>query len=597
MNWTGGRLQRHSTAKSSAAQRQKRYFAKVQQNLPEIIVSDSKDKVAFLMRRVQAAKWVKLTQEEPATPPRMLKRNHEGSQLLTEKSKEQNEESLSDKKRRILRKGDWLGITIQRPLKLAFASPRDEQRIGKRRKVSKDHEAKIIPAQSRIMSPFAARIRHNSKLRADSQQFERTGPLAPDVRISIGGRAVQPGVSSSTRPRRKMTPSIVGQSSRVPSSSDIMLLDHESVRGYQAGREFNASLSRIPRGPSLNLHILEQASENSGISGKGYLSADVSLEMPDDQRWAGVTEESLRMLQSNFQGHQRQLVQEAVAHPLASPKADFRQDLVPGEVFFSSSSASLHHPEPRSSQRSILLRSNSLEAISSNIAQIGMANRIFPSSQALQSEIWRTWIATEDDSEDARTNTNSYELPPGNGWISPGISVRPPRKSSQQLPAEDRSSSKLEESDTEEVVDLKQGTDLQQCYENSSTSEQEDNHSIRSEQSRYGGTTSQLGQLREDNYEPPERQATDIEVVSTPLPAENRIMSPPFAKTAKINTAVPLAGKERIEDPSDVWRKFVFGSSSDGVKTPCSGLVVGMTSSEIGLTEPSIVAQQAIEYG
>ncbi|PBP20108.1 hypothetical protein BUE80_DR008757 [Diplocarpon rosae] len=665
MNWTGGRLQRHSTAKSSAAQRQKQHFARVKQNLcsrgsaiktsPNHIPGfESRDRrqrprgQSVLSRTTSVSReksqpnqrhnvselrhshsaqrptsnyssrlHIPFSDRTPlpalvereqshvpdddlynATPqPRMLKRGRGASQPLSEISQEQKEESLSEKKRRILRKGDWLGITIQKPLKLAFTSPRDEQRIGKRRKVSKEHRANILSAQSRNVSPFAARPRRNNTLRADSQQLEGNRPPAPDVRISIGGRALQPGVSSSIAPLKKSTPSIAGRrSSQVPSSSDIMLLDQESVRGYQLGRESNGSLSRILGSRRPNLRSLEQASENSGISGREHLSGHVSMGS-DNQGWVRMTEESLERPQSKFQGHKGKLVGEPAPPPLATPRADFRQDLVPGEVFFSSSSASIHHPKPQSSQRSILLRSSSSEVISSNIAQIGMANTIVSSPQALQNEIWRTWIATEDDSDDPRTNTNCSELPSGNGWINPGISIPLPRRSNKKMPAKDRSSSELEEPDTENIDDLEQGKDLQQSYEKTSAYEYEDNRVFPIEKSRPGGTSSQLGQISEDESEISERQASDIEVVGTLFPVDNRTMSHPITRAAQIETDAPLVGKEIIEEPNDVWRKFVFGSSSDGVKTPCSGLTVNTTYSDnMPLADSSIVAHQAVEY-
>ncbi|KAK2625798.1 hypothetical protein QTJ16_005110 [Diplocarpon rosae] len=662
MNWTGGRLQRHSNSTSSAAQRQKLHFARVKQSLlsrgcaiksspnhilgfesrdrrqgqrgqsvlsyttsasreksqtdPSHNVSESRHSHSAQRQTSSYSSRLRIRVSDrnslPALvereqshvpdddlysatpPPRISKRDRGASQPLSEISQEQKEESLSEKKRRILRKGDWLGITIQKPLKLAFTSPRDEQRIGKRRKVSKEHRANILSAQSRIVSPFAARLRHNSTLRTNSKLLERNRPQAPDVRISISGRTLQPGISSSIAPLKKTTPSIAGwRSSQVPSSSDIMLLDHESIRGYQLGRESHGSLSRSFGSHYPNLRDFEEASENLGISGREHLSGHVSTGS-DGQGWVGRTKESLERLQSKFDGHQGQLVEEPAPSALATPRADFRQDLVPGEVFFSSSSASIHHPKPQSSQRSILLRSNSSEVTSSNIAQVGIANEIVSSSQALQNEIWRTWIATEDDSDDPRTNTNSSKLSPTNDWISPGISVPLPRLSNQQIPAGDRSSSELEEPDTEDIDDLEQGKDPQNYYENTSAYEHEDNRAVPIKQSRPDGTSSQPSQLSEDDSEILERQAPDIEVVGTPFPVANRTMSHPITRTAQVKAVAPLVGKEIIEDPNEIWRKFVFGSSSDGVKTPCSERTVSTTYSDRPLADSSIGAHQAL---
>ncbi|EKD17058.1 hypothetical protein MBM_04635 [Drepanopeziza brunnea f. sp. 'multigermtubi' MB_m1] len=653
MNWTGGRLQRHSTTTDSAAQRQREHFARVQQNLRNggipnkqsplkalgigpghhrqrqhgqnstpYAASSTYDRSQSIRRdnhkstldsapphqKHEAKNYSRFHEPRPSgpplqiqikreqnrvpdddlysatPPPRKVKRKREDLVSLSEfgsaAGENQVEESLSDKKRRILRQGDWLGIAIQRPLQLAFASPRDEQEIGKRRKLSNGHKAKYRPAHSRMVSPFAARKHPDYSPRIGVQEPRGTFPSIPDVRISIGGRAVQPGVSSSTVPRRKYNQSpVVKRSSRATSSSDIMLLDNESMRGYRLGRESKKALTQIPESPR----------PGRGQSSYQSYRQDVPLDVSDEQGWAGVTEESLANLQGIFQSNHAQHAQKIPPQPEVGFSTQFSNTLRPGKVAFSSSSTSIHHPVPQSSKRSVLIRSNSSQFTASNIAQVGVGRAVVSNSQLLENEIWRTWIAPED-SDDQPGEIESRDSPSGDGYISPGMSLPPPRPPSMSIPAEDAYSSELEEPYTGEVEEKEAEDELQKYYcEGTSACEGvEDNQSEHSHHEELFGQP-----LVEGEPELPARNATDEGVTcfiqglqTTPLKIpRGPSMQPPLR----------LVEEDKSIDVNEAWRKFVLGSSSDEIEAPGFVMDANTASSEQDPIGSSLVAHAATE--
>ncbi|KAI9055832.1 hypothetical protein LZ554_000771 [Drepanopeziza brunnea f. sp. 'monogermtubi'] len=653
MNWTGGRLQRHSTTTDSAPQRQREHFARVQQNLRNggipnkqsplkalgigpghrrhrqhgqnntlYAVSSIYDRSQSIRRNNHKSTLdsapphqrhevknssrsheprpsgpplpIQIEREQnrvpdddlysATPPPRKVKRKRENSVSISEVGSEAGEnqvgESLSDKKRRILRKGDWLGITIQRPLQLAFASPRDEQEIGKRRKVSNGHKAKYRPAHSRMVSPFAARKHPDYSPRIGAQEPRGTFPSIPDVRISIGGRAVQPGISSSTVPRRKYNQSpAVKRSSRATSSSDIMLLDNESVRGYRLGRELKKISSQIPESPR----------PGRGQSSCQSYRQHVPLNVSDEQGWAGVTEESLANLQRIFQNSHAQQAQKLPLQPEVGLSTHFRNTLHPGKVAFSSSSASIHHPVPQSSKRSVLIRSNSSQLIASNIAQVGVGRAVVSNSQLLENEIWRTWIAPED-SDDQPGEVESRDSPSRDRYISPGISLPPPRPPSMSMPAEDVYSSELEEPYSGEVEEKEAEDDLQKYYcEGTLACESvEDNQS---EHSHHEDLSSR--QLVEGEPELPACKATDEGVTGFIHGLQNKPLTIP--RRPSMQPPLRLVEEEKSIDVNEAWRKFVFGSSSDEIEAPGFVMDADAAPSEQDPIESSLVAHAATE--
>ncbi|KAH8796700.1 hypothetical protein BGZ57DRAFT_723530, partial [Hyaloscypha finlandica] len=439
MNWTGGRLSRHSGSSNPVKARQKQHFAKVQQALrsgpknhspikwtffdhvlgdregtqretpaarpttlqaydhrdsqsnrthhghrssigyaaPQSSSRHSSQSVEIALGRQTLIPVMQQPRRVPADdlynvtpPPREAKREREESAAISEMENmvDQEEESLSEKRRKILRKGDWVGVTIQRPLRLSFTSPRKEENIGRRRKITDGHRARYSSKQLHITSPFPNKRRLLVNQSSSQGGLQNREPPRTDVRISIGGRVVPPGVSSSSAPRRMGSHSTTAYGRSQTTSPDMMLLDPNASAGHESPRTA------------------------SKPEGKDHhpVGHQNNLEPYPNIRHAGIT---------------------------PTPE---NNNPYPRRLIFSSSTASIHHPAPQSSRVSVLLRSASSDVAESTMAQVGKNKPVIPSSQVLENEIWETWIAPEqkyDYSSDYNEQGGVQRVP-----ISPGVS-------------------------------------------------------------------------------------------------------------------------------------------------------------------------------
>ncbi len=80
-----------------------------------------------------------------AAPTRLISKPVEYIPVPSTETFQEQDESIVEKKRKILRKGDWVGVTTQRPLGLSFTSLSREENVGKRRKLSDGRRA--MPAR------------------------------------------------------------------------------------------------------------------------------------------------------------------------------------------------------------------------------------------------------------------------------------------------------------------------------------------------------------------------------------------------------------------------------------------------------------------
>jgi hypothetical protein len=412
MNWTGGRLQRHSKAGNSLKHKQEQHFAKVKKNFlsgrkttskqPSLDhirqlheVQDDSRSDDFDARRIFSpnennnpdseddsqvsrkkhrqsnirAHQDPTTQHPQVVPGVTDEDTHSSAPRSRPLKRERHthspeddpggetplqEESLSEKRRKILRKGDWVSIGFQRPPQLDYTAPKSQQEIGRRRKVTDGHRAQYSGnKRPRCVSPVS---RTHQPLPLPSNIVENETPRRPgrsDVKISIGGRVVPPGISSTSVPSKRVSRSSARPiSHRPPSkSSDIMLLDH-------------------------------QGNHSQNISSHSR----------------SITSQQSAMVQEN-QG-----------------------------PTFSSSSASLRHPIPQSSKVSSLLRSASSNIDESLIAHVGRPRPVVPSSQMIDNEVWETWMESvlpTKDVLDGHGSSYGSSRRTYQSTISPGISAAP----------------------------------------------------------------------------------------------------------------------------------------------------------------------------
>ncbi|PVH89369.1 hypothetical protein DL98DRAFT_100809 [Cadophora sp. DSE1049] len=226
----------------------------------------------------------------------------------------------------------------------------------------------------------------------------------------------------------------------------------------------------------------------------------------------------------------------------------------------------MHHPKPRTSKRSVLLQEGSSQLAESNLAQLGKPKPTVSSSQQLQDEIWRSWVAPDSESEEEDDQSHKEHL--GNGWISPGPSMAPPvRPPTRFIPGEDAYSSELEAPD-----DPDQFQDME-LYDGSERSNHEDASSqgeVDGEGEDEGHTMESLNVVTSSQdvrastgYRTSsngEGGSADIEVPQ--LPTDRGVEPVP-----DLTLPAPHDTLQSEEDPDDIWRKFVFGSS-DEVESP-----------------------------
>lgn len=616
MNWTGGRLSRHHNAKGSLSARQKQHFAKVQASIrsakkPSPLKVPIFDKVIEDYHQSSSSHRSDHHEEsQTARPRRNTPYNSDGPfngglQCLSQSNKSQNkaqngrllqkerepspasdddlygatpqpwetkrklnssvgqlekqsvgdpeEESDFDKRRKILRRGDWVGISIQRPLQLTFTSPKHGEQVGRRRKMADGHRARYNPKiQSLIQSPFSTRIRRHSPHSSNGQGQGRTYQGTADVRISIGGRLVPPGVSSSSAPSRghqHSSRSYLFEQSQ-GSSSDVMLLDNEGLGERKLTGAGDDGIS--PEEQTFEIYdgrsrIHHEEPDPPG----GYFPSNFEEDVAKSTRD--------KVFHTNRFKNRFQTIKdpENSPHDINGPfftEYDHGQSSKHPEIrrvnkeqpIIASSTASLHHPKPRSSRTSRLLRSDSSEIAASSVATVGKIKPIVPSSQIYDHEIWESWVGPllgqkaqrgSDELQDQIDDTQRISISPG---VSYAAVIRYPKDSTPSDHTTGHFS--LEESRPSK-------DDSSECSLNPSSQDLSISNIGLNDQEVFS-----LGVEYEDNLPAKysETQVGDFQGGFVFKDVDAETDQPP--KTSK------------EPDPDEIWKKFVFGSGDDEFK-------------------------------
>jgi hypothetical protein len=616
MNWTGGRLSRHHNAKGSLSARQKQHFDKVQASIRSAkkpsplkvpifdnVIEDyhqsssshrsdhhEESQTARPRRntpynshgpfnagphclshsnkpqsKAQNGRLLRVKREPSpasdddlyrATPqPWETKRKRNSSVGQSEKQSvgDPEEESDFDKRRRILRRGDWVGISIQRPLQLTFSSPKHGEQVGRRRKIADGHRARYHPKiQSLIQSPFSTRIRRHSPHSSNGQDQGRTYQGTADVRISIGGRLVPPGVSSGSAPsrgRQHLSRSYLFEQTQ-GSSSDVMLLDNDGFGERKLAGAGDDGISpkeqafEIYDGRS-RLHHEEPDPPRDYFAGN--FEEDVARSTRDKVFHPGCFKnmfQTIRDSESRSHDVAGRLFTE-YDHGQRSKHPDITR-INQGQPIISSSTASLHHPKPRSSRTSLLLRSDSSEIAASSVATVGKIKPIVSSSQIYDNEIWESCVGPlrgqkaqpeSDDLQDQMDDTQRISISPG---VSYAAVIRYPKDST---PSEHTTGHfSLEESRPSK-------DDSSECSLNPSSQDLSIGNRGLNDQEFFS-----LGVEYEDNLPAKysETQVGDFQGGFVFKDVDAEADQP--AKTSK------------EPDPDEIWKKFVFGSGDDEFK-------------------------------
>lgn len=136
-----------------------------------------------------------------------------------------DDNSLRRKRRELLARRDWLGLNVNRPFHMRFASAHDKDRIGKRRKITSPVSRKGLPAAKRRLTPLF-------EGQADLDYMVSGGLSDDSVQIKIGTDALASQTQASHALRS------LGNTSMRPPSTDFDSLSEESMLLGENGDAF-----------------------------------------------------------------------------------------------------------------------------------------------------------------------------------------------------------------------------------------------------------------------------------------------------------------------------------------------------------------------
>ncbi|KAJ4410968.1 hypothetical protein N0V82_009119 [Gnomoniopsis sp. IMI 355080] len=221
MNWTEGALVRHSRPGKGreVLLRQKEYFARVRAGVPNANVKTSPPSISFLAHPALSSPARHRSSTSKTSAPSSSKKrtlNHDpfktsGShyspndddlKLPTAADFQEvqvKEEALRQKRRKLLLKGDWTGISLQKPIEMESSKPRTSR--GGPWSYSKSRHAK---SKSRMRHVLGIKCDAAQAARHPKVMFKTTGPTSPvQMRIRVGSRERVFGGSSNVSPQSR----------------------------------------------------------------------------------------------------------------------------------------------------------------------------------------------------------------------------------------------------------------------------------------------------------------------------------------------------------------------------------------------------------
>ena len=248
MNWTGGYLNRHSKANGKPLLKsQRQYFAKAKQRLQNgpvhaapstfslfhgQVTSDKhhqRNRSPSTSKRYPTSLDVGFLQE--ASPDRLTSLVNDNASFGKERqtrSTERPEHTVARRhhtpdnlnpldriKRRLLQESDWAGLAISRPVSIAFTPAEEMERIGRRRKITKEE-------RKRKLRPARLQMIHHNLIRPFEDHHAHSSapvPAATDLSIRIGSNIHQTLTTLSSLQEPSQS------SSHRSTNGDSMLLD------------------------------------------------------------------------------------------------------------------------------------------------------------------------------------------------------------------------------------------------------------------------------------------------------------------------------------------------------------------------------------
>ncbi|KFZ17879.1 hypothetical protein V501_01498 [Pseudogymnoascus sp. VKM F-4519 (FW-2642)] len=445
-------------------------------------------------------------------------------------------EAIRRKRFRILREGDWLGLSIQRPLQLKYMESESRDAIGKRRKLNAGYGAQYSRVQDKITSPFAFN-RHipsreifpnHGENQPQSMQYGQTSGAKGSVRIFIDGRE---------RHVREGSGSVINQPHpeyvQSSASSNVMLLDLEG----------GGSIPRLPHRLSSDMvnssgYIPEPATHGR----QGF--EEKSISSIGDYPSSGPRIHQIRRPNRNMyaRGPQQQ----------SSPI--FATDRT--KTNWLGASPVIYHPTPKSSTTSRLLRSNSSVFEGSVAATAGRKGTV-AASVARDEEMWRSWLVAESDEQQSPAwpaDDESDQLAPD----IPSTSYNTTQSRSPGLSYADPSTL-----DDESGHDRKLIPSIPNSTSSVTGSPDDKDRGNNNTKLSFGtvGTSKPRGRATDDIQPPsvsPKRQPKEE---NQDTAWEKFVLAGSSENLADFPVEPPKRATQ--EDPDAAWKKFVLSSDSD----------------------------------
>ncbi|PYH48592.1 uncharacterized protein BP01DRAFT_363061 [Aspergillus saccharolyticus JOP 1030-1] len=242
MNWTGGRLRRHSAIHArSRKQRLKKQTSKTGVAGESALL----DRPAVLAGRSPVQLMSRLHKRSREVSPAPAIESHHRSSI--NKADSQPRQRLDRIRRELLKKPDWAAVAAARPIQIAFPTPESLARFGKRRKITEGDRLRLGTSGSCSTRVTRQRKREGSPIEAvDFSQ----------INLKINGkRVVKRGTSSvHDQPTNASSQSMLLDRDRSVSTNHHRFVD--SHRSFDDSDVFqDSSLLLENSKPSMSLQL------------------------------------------------------------------------------------------------------------------------------------------------------------------------------------------------------------------------------------------------------------------------------------------------------------------------------------------------------
>lgn len=418
MNWTEGNLARHSRGRqrNKLAERQKQHFAKARNSLlhnatkqsPMTIPAFDRGHTGDRQRQTRAPgvssrhysgpsrhEYSNNHPKEQVNPSlgatldsrdhihsfktKQMERHLSSEMVSFEKKRPRDSELdstdddhsglLLEKKRRLLGRADWVGLSMQQPLEIVFPGQWDLNDGPRWSKAVENQSSR----RTRKVRHFASRSPTDDNIQGlnrnlgSARQHDQGLPL----RIQIGSQEIQPSATTASQ---------------------------ASIKRYSlAPRTLHGSSSHFPGQP--RQFPASRPSKDVSATKKLYLPSSDQLGYEKSRQTTSSLSDSVKAPLAN-EGHLPQIVY---------------------------SSSVIHEPAPRRANDFMVLQwsPSTSEKAESIQVQVGKDEPVVPASQKAENEMWKRLLTSSDRGSESMTQGSSHDASLIGLPLSPGVSALP----------------------------------------------------------------------------------------------------------------------------------------------------------------------------